>query len=149
MWRQTYPPVRNTTTSRNKTNVIILLATANIFLESYYTPPRKTPPTFQYTRSWKNNWTALFRLIQQFLNHKCSSLKTRSVMTMERSGSVVECLARDRRAAGRASPARLRCGPWARHIWLLMGRKESNQTKHFYSQKKCQIGIESHLDPHL
>ena len=57
----------------------------------------------------------------------------------ERSGSVVECLTR-------ASPASLRCGPWARHIYpslvlvqprktrpclterLLMGRKESNQT---------------------
>ena len=62
----------------------------------------------------------------------------------ERSGSVVECLTRDWRAA----PASLRCGPWARHIYpslvlvqprktrpclterLLMGLKKSNQTKH-------------------
>ena len=35
----------------------------------------------------------------------------------ERSGSVDECLTRDRRAAGWASPASLRCGPWARHIY--------------------------------
>ena len=65
----------------------------------------------------------------------------------ERSGSMVECLTRDRGARVRASPASLRCGPWARHIYpslvlvqprktcpclterLLMGRKESNQTK--------------------
>ena len=64
----------------------------------------------------------------------------------ERSGSVVECLTGDREAAVRASPASLRCGPWARHIYpslelvqprkthpclterLLMGHKESNQT---------------------
>ena len=64
----------------------------------------------------------------------------------ERSGSVVECLTRDRGVAGSASLASLRCGPWARHIYpslllvqlkktrtclierLLMGRKESNQT---------------------
>ena len=62
----------------------------------------------------------------------------------ERSGSVVECLTQDR---VRASPASLRCGPLARHIYsslvlvqprktlpclterLLMGRKESKQTK--------------------
>ena len=60
---------------------------------------------------------------------------------------MVECLTLDREAAGRASPASLRCGPSARHIYpslvlvqlrktrsclterLLMGRKESNQTK--------------------
>ena len=59
----------------------------------------------------------------------------------ERSGSVVECLTRDRRAAVQVSPASLRCGPRARHIYpslvlvqprktrpclterLLMGRK--------------------------
>ena len=56
----------------------------------------------------------------------------------------------------RASPASLRCGPWARHIYpslvlvqprknrpyiterLLMGRKESNQTK---TPKNCSINI--------
>ena len=66
----------------------------------------------------------------------------------ERSGSVVECLTRDRGPQFRASPTSQRCGPWARHIYpslvlfkprktrpclteiLLMGRKESNQTKH-------------------
>ena len=69
-----------------------------------------------------------------------------SRLTRERSGSVVECLTRDREPRVRASPASLRCGPWARHIYpslvlvqprktcpclnerLLMGRKESNQT---------------------
>ena len=70
----------------------------------------------------------------------------------ERSGSVVECLTRDRRAGVRASPASLCCGPWARHIYpslvlvqprktrpyiterLLMGCKESNQiNKNFLS----------------
>ena len=63
----------------------------------------------------------------------------------QRSGSVVECLTRDR--GFRASPGSLCCGPWARHIYpslvlvqprktcpclterLLMGCKESNQTK--------------------
>ena len=67
----------------------------------------------------------------------------------ERSGSVVECLTRDRGPWVRASPASLRCGPWARHIYpslvlaqlrktrpclterLLMGRKESNQTNKY------------------
>ena len=65
----------------------------------------------------------------------------------ECSGSVVECLTRGREARVRASPASLRCGPWARHIYpslvlvqprkthpclterLLMGHKESHQTK--------------------
>ena len=64
----------------------------------------------------------------------------------ERSGSVVECLTRDRGTAGWASLASLGCGPWARHIYpslelvqlrkscpclterLLMGCKKSNQT---------------------
>ena len=68
-----------------------------------------------------------------------------SVGSRERSGSMVECLTRDRGAAGSTSPASLRCGPWARHIYpslvlvqprktrpclterLLMGRKESNK----------------------
>ena len=70
-----------------------------------------------------------------------------NVPRWERSGSVVECLTRARGAAVRASRASLRCGPLARHIYpnlvlvqprktrpclterLLMGRKESNQTK--------------------
>ena len=60
---------------------------------------------------------------------------------------MVECLTRDVRSRVRASPASLRCGPYARHIYpslvlvqprknrpyiterLLMGRKESKQTK--------------------
>ena len=60
---------------------------------------------------------------------------------------MVECLTPDRVAADSSSPASLRCGPSARHIYpslvlvqprkirpclterLLMGRKESNQTK--------------------
>ena len=68
-------------------------------------------------------------------------------LVREHSGSVVECLTRDQRAAVQASPVSLCCGPWARHIYpslvlvqprktcpyiterLLMGRKESNQTK--------------------
>ena len=33
------------------------------------------------------------------------------ILNRERSGSVVECLTRDRGAAGRASPALLHCGP--------------------------------------
>ena len=66
--------------------------------------------------------------------------------TRERSGSVVECLTRDREAAVPASPGSLLCGPLARHIYpslvldqprknrpclterLLMGCKELNQT---------------------
>ena len=32
-------------------------------------------------------------------------------------GSAVECLTRDWGAAAQASPAILRCGPWARHIY--------------------------------
>ena len=77
----------------------------------------------------------------------------------ERSGSVVECLTWDQRQRVRASPASLRCGPWARHIYhslvrvqsrktspcltegLLMGRKESNQTNKsndkLWQQKAC------------
>ena len=65
----------------------------------------------------------------------------------ERSGSVVECLTRDREAAGSSLTASLRRGSWAIHIYpslvlvqprktrpclaerLLMGPKESNQTK--------------------
>ena len=65
----------------------------------------------------------------------------------ERSGSVVECLTQDQGPRVPASPASLRCGPCARHIYpslvlvqprktcpclterLLMGGKESNQTK--------------------
>ena len=68
------------------------------------------------------------------------------IIFQESSGSVVECLTRDEGPGVRASPASLRCGPWARHIYpslvpvqprkthpcfterLLMGRKESNQT---------------------
>ena len=60
---------------------------------------------------------------------------------------MVECLTQDQGTRGRTSPASLRCGPWARHIYpslvlvqprktrpclterLLMGCKESNQTK--------------------
>ena len=52
-------------------------------------------------------------------------------ITWERSGSVVECLTREREPQVRASPASLGCGPWARLCFtekLLMGRKESNQT---------------------
>ena len=69
------------------------------------------------------------------------------ICVREHSGSVVECLTRDRGPPVRPSPASLRCGPLARHIYpslvmvqhrktrpcltesLLMGRKESNQTK--------------------
>ena len=65
----------------------------------------------------------------------------------ERSGSVVERLTRDRRAAGSSLTGLTALCPWARHInpslvlvqprktspfiteRLLMGRKESNQTK--------------------
>ena len=64
-----------------------------------------------------------------------------NICCRERSGSVVECLTQVR-----ASPASLRCGTWARHMYrslilgqprktcpclterFLMGRKESNQT---------------------
>ena len=64
----------------------------------------------------------------------------------KRSGSVVECLTLLERPRVWASPASLRCGPWAKYIYpslvlvqprkarpclterLLMGRKESNQT---------------------
>ena len=67
---------------------------------------------------------------------------------------MVECLTWDRRGRLRASPASVRCGPWARHIYpslvlvqprntrpcltekLLMGRKESNQTN-----KNCRSRI--------
>ena len=67
-------------------------------------------------------------------------------MVRERSGSVVECLTRDRRAAGSSLTSVTVLCPLARHInpslvlvqprmtspyiteRLLMGRKESNQT---------------------
>ena len=69
------------------------------------------------------------------------SFKRIAIKTRERSGSVVECLTRDR------PPVLTAGGPYARHIYpslvlvkprkirpyiterLLMGRKESNQTK--------------------
>ena len=38
-------------------------------------------------------------------------MEFRPIICRERSGSVVECLTRDRRAEVRASPASLRCGP--------------------------------------
>ena len=65
----------------------------------------------------------------------------------KRSGLGVECLTETEGTLVRASPVSLRCGHWARHIYpslvlvqrrktrpclterLLMGRKESNQTK--------------------
>ena len=65
----------------------------------------------------------------------------------ERRDSVVECLTRDRGAAGSSLNVSLRCGPWTRHIYpsfilfqprktcpclterLLMGHKESNKKK--------------------
>ena len=68
------------------------------------------------------------------------------VQIRERSGSVVECLTRDRGAGGWSLTGVTGCGPSARHIYpslvlvqprktrpcltesLLMGRKESNQT---------------------
>ena len=74
----------------------------------------------------------------------------------ERSGSVVECLTRDRRAAGSSLTGVTALCPWARHInpslvlvrprktrpciteRLLMGRKESNQTKQKIIHMKCQ-----------
>ena len=74
----------------------------------------------------------------------------------DRSGSVVECLTRDRGARVRASTASLRCGPSARHIYpslvlvqprktrlclterLLMGRKESNRSKCDFVSPSCQ-----------
>ena len=70
---------------------------------------------------------------------------------MERSDSVVECLTGDWRAAIRASPGSLGCGPLARHIYpslvlvqprktcpyiserLWMGGKESKQTNKIFS----------------
>ena len=71
------------------------------------------------------------------------SLKRIIIKTRERSGIVLD----SRPTTGLDSPASLRCGPYARHIYpslvlvkprkirpyiterLLMGRKESNQTK--------------------
>ena len=76
----------------------------------------------------------------------------------ERSGSVAECLTRDRGAAGSSLTGVTALCPWARHMYpslvlvqprktrpfiterLLMGRKESNQTnKHVssYAKEKC------------
>ena len=70
-------------------------------------------------------------------------------VTWERSGSVVECLTWDRGAAGSSLTGDTALCPWARHInpslvlvqprktrpyiteRLLIGRKESNQIKHF------------------
>ena len=78
----------------------------------------------------------------------------------ERSGSVVECLTRDRRAAGSSLTASLRCGPWARHIYpslvlvqprktrpslperLLMGRKEPNQTNKSRTSKNLYFSFQ-------
>ena len=78
----------------------------------------------------------------------------------ERSGSVVECLTRDRRAAGSSLTGVTVLCPWARHInpslelvqprkthpiiseKLLIGRKESNQTKlGTCSEKMCPLSI--------
>ena len=71
---------------------------------------------------------------------------------------MVERLTRDRWATGRASPASLRCGPSARHIYpslvlvqprktrpclterLLMGPKKSNKTKYIHgNQFRCSV----------
>ena len=75
------------------------------------------------------------------------SCRSDLVADRERSGSVVECLTRDRRAAGSSLTGVTVLCPWARHInpslvlvqprktrpfiteRLLMGRNESNQTK--------------------
>ena len=96
---------------------------------------------------FKSGYTELLLLL--CLNLSCSTIFYMDMCSLhmvlilmhiskERSGSVVECLTRDRSAAG--------SGPWARHIYLrlilvqtweihpyiterlLMGRKESNQT---------------------
>ena len=79
----------------------------------------------------------------ELLSHVVNTI---SLAPWERSGSVIECLTRDRGVLVWASPTSLRCGPWARHIYpslvlvqprktrpclterLLMGCKESNQT---------------------
>ena len=63
----------------------------------------------------------------------------------------------------RASPASLRCGPWARHIYpslvlvqprktrpyiterLLMERKDSNQANKFYTERRLKSGLASTL----
>ena len=42
-------------------------------------------------------------------------------------GSVVECLTRDREAAGSSLTGSLRCGPWARHIYPSLVLTVSNR----------------------
>ena len=83
------------------------------------------------------------------MNKACFQLfiSTTKSGSMERSGSVVECLTRDRRAAGSSLTGVTALWSLSRHIFpslvlvqhrkirpyiierLLMGRKESNQTK--------------------
>ena len=87
-------------------------------------------------------WTATMPSLYLNTNNICYHF----CINWESNDSVVECLARDRGPRVRASPASLRCGPWARHIYpslvlvqarktrpclaerLLMGHKESNRT---------------------
>ena len=94
----------------------------------------------------KSFWKKIILKKRKLKKEKLHSMQIFKTDAWERSGSVVECLTRDRKAAGLASSASLSFGPQARHIYpslelvqprearpclterLLMGRKESNQT---------------------
>ena len=106
---------------------------------SFYPPPPLPPPPF-WDKIISFSWI-FFRKIR-----KNNPVKLTNPI-WKRSGSVVECLTWDREAAGSSLTGSLRCGTWARHIYpslalvqprktrpclterLLMGPKESNQTK--------------------
>ena len=88
--------------------------------------------------NWFNSSAALHYILQELFSHATK-------WNMERSGSVVECLPRDRMAAGSSLTGVTALCPWARHInprlvvvqprkthpyiteRLLMGRQWSNQ----------------------
>ena len=93
----------------------------------------------------QSNWDSFYenQNMLLFMNKKGSAVAQRQSTWLETEGPRV-----------RASPASLRCGPWARHIYpslvlvqprktrpclserLLMGRKESNQTNKQIMNKK-------------
>ena len=127
-----------------------ILFTWLIFLSIVVTPIISIQESKYCYQSWYLNRSQLNRI--GYLPHR-GPANARMILWFqcflhwhrECSGSVVECLTRDRWAAGWSLES-LPCGPWARHIYpslvlvqprktrpclaerLLMGCKESNQT---------------------
>ena len=109
-------------------------------------------------------WETIETLPQHFPNTYSLSLKHRKIVIYiavsgECSGSVVECLTRDGGAAGASLTGVTALCPWAKHInpslvlvqprktrlfitdRLLMGRKESNQSKQLFQNIFNEIEI--------